>query len=259
MEEQVVKNNVDYIDEGLGDDVQDIQQDTGSEIDLSGLFPEDAALDKGGEEEKGHEEKTVPLKALKDERSKRQMYERQLNELMAMHKEVLNELKALKSGGNREQESNYDINDDDVITGADLKKILQAERERLLGETKRQTSTQALISAKQRYEDFDEVVALADDLIASMPELKGLEEYILSQPNAPFIAYSLGKLHPEYQRIVSKRRALTQKISQNMETPQPSRRGGTEVSDLYEKIKSLDPLSKEFEELDRRIKARFNE
>lgn len=251
MEEMMV-DNVQPMDE---EPVADTQEQTGMADDLAELFPEDAV------QEKSHKkQETVPLKALKEERSKRQQYERQLNELMAMHKEVLGQLRALQAGNaNNGKQESIELDDDAVITGADLKRILQAERERLLGETKKHTSAQAIITARQRYEDFDEVVRYADDLISSTPELKGIEEYILSQPNAPFLAYALGKLHPEYQKKVAQKQSLSERISRNMETPQPSRKGSTEVADMYERIMKMHPLSKEFEELDRRIKARFRE
>ena len=243
------------------DDTQDNGQDeprADMPSDLADLFPpEDAVRDKQSQKK---QQDTVPLKALKEERSKRQMYERQLNELMAMHKEVLQQLQMLRAQPQTNERAVEDvIEDDSVITGADLKKILAQERERLLGETKKTTSVQALINARQRYSDFDEVVRYADDLIASNPELRGLEEYILSHPNAPYIAYSLGKLHPEYQRKMSTTQSLSDRIAKNMEIPQPVRKSSTEVANMYERIAKLDPLSKEFEELDRRIKLRFRE
>lgn len=256
MEDIMVDNDV---NEPV-DDTQEIgHNEAGDDVpnDLADLFPpEDAVREKQSQKK----QETVPLKALKEERSKRQMYERQLNELMTMHKEVLQQLQALRANNNgREREEDTLIDDDSVITGADLKRILAQERERLLGETKKTSSVQALINARQRYSDFDEVVRYADDLIASNPELRGLEEYILSHPNAPYIAYSLGKLHPEYQMKKMSKQSLSERITKNMETPQPVRKSSTEVANMYERIAKLDPLSKEFEELDKRIKARFRE
>lgn len=255
MEENQVDNDV----VEPVDDAQEngqTQQAQDAIPDFADLFPEDAVQEKSQKKQE-----TVPLKALKEERSKRQAYERQLNELMGMHKEVLQQLRTLQmqQGGNGRASDEALIEDDAVITGADLKKILEKERERLLGETKKTSSVQALINARQRYEDFDEVVRYADELIASNPELKGIEEYILSHPNAPYIAYSLGKLHPEYQKKQLQQQSLSDRIAKNMGTPQPVRKSGTEVATMYERIAKLDPLSKEFEELDKRIKARFKE
>jgi len=240
------------LEEGLMPEETEVatQQEAGSkdELNLEDLLPAEAA------QEKGKTPETVPYKALKEERSKRQMYEKRFNDLMAMHQEVLQELRMLRQPRQEATaENGFEIEDDSVITGAELKKILQMERERLLGETKRQTSTQALLTAKKQYEDFDEVVKYADDLIAKYPELKGIEEFILTKPDAPFIAYALGQLHPDYQRKRAQKNSLAERIQNNMEAPQPARKSAVEPSDLYERIKNLDPLSEEFAKLDKKI------
>jgi len=256
-EEMVENSGFEPIEVEQDDDGLDTSGNEQSSADnLDSLFPsEDAALEDNSAKKS---QKTVPLKALKEERSKRQEYERRFNELLDMHQQVLSELRSLKQQPKTE-EVNDDIGDDDVITGADLKRILQREREKLIGETSKTSSHQALIMARQRYEDFDDIVRYADDLIKNTPELRGLDEYILSRPNAPFVAYAVGKLHPEYQRNLMKKNNLTDRIERNMNTPQPSRKGGTEVADLAERIRRLDPLSKEFAELDMKLKSKFRE
>lgn len=234
-------------EEQVGDDNQQEEQ---SETGLTEeLFPEEAAQKKTAKAEK-----TVPLKALKEERSKRQQYEKQFNELMQMHKEVLGQLQTARQPNEPAVEDTID--DESFITGADLKKILTKERERLMSTTKSQTASQALVMARQRYNDFDDVVRYADELISNNPALKGLEDAILSNPNAPFLAYELGKLHPEYQRKMAQSQSLSNKIQRNLETPQPNRRTAPEV-DIAERIRNLDPLSKEFADLDAAIQKRM--
>jgi len=236
--------------DGLEEAGVDDQQEGSSGL-ADDLFPEEAAQKKAEKPEK-----TVPLKALKEERSKRQQYERQFNELMQMHKEVLGQLRMLQQPKQEERRIEDEVDDEAVITGADLKKILAREREKLMSTTKATTASQALVLARQRYEDFDDVVRYADDLIANNPALKGLEDAILSNPNAPFLAYELGKLHPEYQRKALSKQSLSEKIQRNLETPQPVTRSASEV-DLAERIRKLDPLSKEFAELDAAIQRRM--
>ncbi len=256
VEEMVENSGFEPIEDLQGvDDLEESGNDVKDDLE-SLLPPEDAAQDEGAKKA----QKTVPLKALKEERSKRQEYERKFNELMNMHQQVLAQLRSLQVQQPKQEAQESDsIDDDAVITGADLKRILQRERERLLGETTKSTSQQALIMARQRYDDFDEVVRYADELIQNTPELKGLDEFILTRPNAPFLAYALGKLHPEYQKKAMQKNSLSERIEKNMSIPQPSRKGGTEVADLAERIQRLDPLSKEFAELDRKIKSRFYE
>lgn len=254
--DQVEEEEIQDLDDGVVDHQDNEEVDGGEntnendDLGIEDLLPPKKA-DRGKSNQR---EKQVPLKALKAERSKRQQYERQLQELMNMHRELLSRLDASKQKA-EEPEDDVGISDDDVITGADLKKILERERARLQQEQSKMTVNQALVMAKKQYPDFDDVVALADDLITSNPALKGLANYILQSPEAPFIAYELGKLHPNYQRRASN--GLGNRLQQNMNSPRPVKRGAPEVSDLAARIEQLDPLSEEFAELDRRIKSKF--
>ena len=56
------------------------------------------------------------------------------------------------------------------------------------------------LSKARALPDFEETVRLAEELIATNPAFAGMDEIIMKNPNAPFMAYELGKLHPKYSQ-----------------------------------------------------------
>lgn len=103
----------------------------------------------------------------------------------------------------REEEPDYDP--DDFLTGKDVERIVQSRLEREREERKQneeQNRQQRMMEQteqfKKQHSDFEEVIALADDMVAQKPYLR---DVIMNADNPAEAAYDIGLLHKDAQKV----------------------------------------------------------
>jgi hypothetical protein len=189
------------------------------------------------------------LDALREERRKRQEAEEKYTQTLRAYSDLLQQQQAKDS-----QPEVPEFNEDDIITYKDVKKILEREREKGADETRKSMYNENLKRAREKFQDFDDVLKLADEMIASNPDLHGLDDVIMQKPNAPFLAYELGKLHPNYRKKADMRNteSVVNRLERNLSQP-PNMSGGSSAPylDDTERIKRMS--KDEFAEFDKRV------
>lgn len=189
------------------------------------------------------------LDALREERRKRQDAEEKYNQTLRAYSELLQQQQMKDS-----QPEVPEFNEDDIITYKDVKKILDRERQRGEDETRKSMYQENLKRAKEKYQDFDDVLKLADEMIASNPDLRGLDDVIMQKPNAPFLAYELGKLHPNYRKKADMQTTqnVVNRLERNLSQP-PNLGGGTSAPYLDDTERIRRMSKEEFEAFDKRV------
>lgn len=125
----------------------------------------------------------------------------------------------------QEPEPEYD---EYPVSGDDFSRIVDKKIQPLKENMHRNVIMQQEELMRQRYKDYDEVVNnYSRELFQQNP---GLYDAIITQSNAPQLAYNLGVSHPAYQAKLNKqaKEAAAQKISGNLSKPSSlSRAGGS--------------------------------
>lgn len=129
-------------------------------------------------------EKTVPLKALEDEREKRQ-YERQLRE--AQERRIA-ELEARITAVSSPKADEPSIDFDKVWE--DPKSVFEAHEKAITSKSRAQTMEMSREMARAHFEDYDETI----EKLSSM-HVPGLEEAVAKSPTPAFTAYRMIKKH----------------------------------------------------------------
>lgn len=154
-------------------------------------------------------ERFVPLHVL--ERT-REEFQKRIERIQAENEQIRRYIEAQQK--NQEQPE-YDP--DHFLTYADFVKLQQKMEEKLAQERFYTQFQNNLSEARKRYSDFDQVIAHLKEELNYNPELQDIRTVIDSTPNAPFIAYRLGK-----QLMMEKQSTPSQtlsKINQNLSRP----------------------------------------
>jgi len=169
----------------------------------------------------------------KRERRKRQATEelnRMLNVKMAAKDKVIEALKANKPKDEDTFEDEGDIDksidekDDDIVTRGDLKKRDdKAKADKVEAETIEKRIVQQEKDARLEYDDFDEVMVLAREVMENDDTDFFAHSFtqaaIDPKKNAALIAYKIGKQHPDY----GVRKVTNKEIKDNKESDKTKR------------------------------------
>jgi|GEM_PF-5044493 len=234
--------------------MEDIKQQdlTGDE---EGLAAEDQELEEEEiSEEEISEGKTVPLKALEEERKKRQELEERLNKLQATLEVYQANLRTPQSPPQARTEAKTiqdvlnEIDDEDIVSGKDLKKVvMQAVRE-FMG-TVVQPMTELQVKAK--YPDYVDVIT--KDLPKVIKEYPDIVNVIQNSPNPYESAYTLTKrLSGGGKENTSSNENTLKKITSNLEKPGVPTKGASPGADRFNYYTSID--DDKFEETIQKIK-----
>lgn len=90
----------------------------------------------------------------------------------------------------KQVQSEPEISDDDVLTGADLKKVLQAKENQINSQLTKYQRELAAMRLKSKYQDYDNVVGNTLKLAQTDTELA---EALTSSSNPGLLAYHIGK------------------------------------------------------------------
>jgi len=150
----------------------------------------------------------------------------------------------------KKEEPVVDLPDDDIVMGKDVKKFLaQKDKENELKDF--QKAYKDCYTQVSKNEDYEEVIALAADLIENDPEYSDMREVILFTKSGPRVAYNLGKLHPKYAKKVEAgiKKQTADTIAKNLNSPKTLtgvQGGSNQTIDDVKRIKNMS--DKEFEE-----------
>jgi hypothetical protein len=139
-----------------------------------------------------------------------------------------------------------DFNDDDVVTGADMKRamsrVLEEKEKAFQQQLKAQESQLAVMALRSQYPDYNEVVQDAVKMAENDPQLA---EAIRTSSNPGLLAYQLGKAR---SAAPSQQVAAAQKIVENAQKPGSASQAATGGSALSKVDYFMDMSAKEFEE-----------
>lgn len=125
---------------------------------------------------------------------------------------------------------------DDLVTRGDLEKMRMEEREKLTAERTAEQRQLASSSFIQSHSDFQDMMKLADDLVAQNP---AMEQVILNSANPAAVAYEYAKTHPAYinkkieEAAQARQTQTVEKIKKNVETPATLTEGGGGTTPEY--------------------------
>jgi hypothetical protein len=147
-----------------------------------------------------------------------------------------------------------ELDDDAILTAGELKRALakdKAERE----QSDFRSQYARSLSEVQQKPDFDEKIAFLDELMAKDAEFAGLDEYLLSRPNGPKVAYKLAtQLMAE--RKQQQTGQVSQKLDRNLSTPPPMTGGSASpILDEAQRIAGMDPRGEEFDKMVRKVEG----
>lgn len=173
----------------------------------------DSSLDAGVEQESGETQgKMVPLAALQDERTKRQIMAEELAE-------IRREISYLKTQPHDvKAEPTVPVTDEEFFTSPvkALQKILDA-RDKLREDVDKKRSLKSSFAETRRAhaEDFDEVWAFAER------ELGHLSNVFMQEENPVEAAYEYAKNHPKFSKSARTKEAqdLFEKANKNISKP----------------------------------------
>ena len=123
----------------------------------------------------------------------------------------------------------YGFGDDDVLTGAQVKALMQSmAQEQLLSVseiTRESINRTNEVAARASYQDFDEVLGFAKDLVQKD---QNLLVQLSTASNIAEAAYFLGKTHPDYQKKNAEKiaQSITEQIQKGIKTPTTLSAGG---------------------------------
>jgi len=147
--------------------------------------------------------------AYEDEKSKRQFAETQLAMLQNA------------AFQQQPQQEEFKLADDDTPTLKEVRDVIRQEiSSRIdpqLNIGQNMIVKQSDNLARQRYDDYDDVLTLTKEMAQANP--KGVQDYLLSQPDPAEAAYRLGLGHPKYEEIRAKKanQQVTNKIKKNQQ------------------------------------------
>lgn len=147
-----------------------------------------------------------------------------------------------------------EIDDNVLLTAGELKKMLNKERESRAQDDFRSQYARSLSEVQQK-PDFDDKLAFLDDLMAKDPEFAGLDDYLLSRPNGPKVAYKLAtQLMAE--RKQQQTGQVSQKLDRNLSSPPPMTGGSASpILDEAQRIASMDPRGDAFNQMVRKVEG----
>jgi hypothetical protein len=186
-------------------------------------------------EEQPEVQKNNQLDPLVEERERRQYVE---NEVKFLRQEI-ERLRQAQQPAVKDETDVYD--DDDIPSIKDVKKLLEKSVGKIKQESLAEKRERQVAEAKDEYQDFDEIIKLADQLID--PEMF---QVIMASSNPAKFAYRIGLTHPDAQKIKNNG-AKTEKIKSNLSTP----RGISEMSGTSEKGQPKSWLNVSKEEFER--------
>ena len=167
--------------------------------DLTGAQNNLAAGDKGGDQ------KTVPLSALADERSKRQALEEKvkvLEENIALYRANMPDPNARREPEKVKETDLFEgLDEGDVLTVGEVKKIFQKKDESFRKE--KEDFVRGMVASLSEVQmmianpDYKDVITKnLPNVLKAKPYLR---EAIRTSQNPALLAYELGKLDPEYK------------------------------------------------------------
>jgi len=223
--------------------------------DFTGADDDHAADDQQGGGEGG--EKTVPLSALEAVREELKDTKGQVasltDQVRLYQANTPQTGKATDQGGEAqgggESEALAGLEDDEVITVADAKKLisgLEAKVGSALGE----------VTTAVQYPDYQDVIANhLPNVLKSNP---ALVQALRASPQRALLAYELGKTDPEYikKKAEADQTATQKKIDENLEKPGSVSQaggggGGISAADSYAQM-SDDDLEKKIDDVKKR-------
>jgi len=148
-----------------------------------------------------------------------------------------------------------DINEDDVMTGADFKRTMssmltQKERE-MQNALQAQERKISLMAMRSQHSDYDEAVRNAVELAETNPELSAA---ISSSSNPQLLAYQLGKMHT--QQPQASQVAAAQRMVENSQKPGSASQATTGSSALNAMDQVWNMPQDEFEKRIAMVKAK---
>lgn len=183
------------------------------------------AKDADGNAKEAKDEKTVPLSALEDERSKRQSLELRTQNAEQNVQTLTDHINTLQNIAPAEKESSSGIGDDDVITGRELKVIMaqvkdDVEKTHLESDTKTM-AVMAELSVKADHSDYNEVINT--NLVNVFNADPSLRVAIAgAKPeHRPLIAYKLGITDSAYIKQANDKTVvdIKDRLKENAEKP----------------------------------------
>ncbi len=176
--------------------------------------------------------------ALEEAQRQNQTYQQQLN----VFQNYMNQQQQQPAQAASPMDS---FSDDDVITGADMKRALgsmMAEKEKQFQtELEQQKSQLAVMSLRSQYSDYDQSVQSAVKMAETNPELA---EAIRTSSNPGLLAYQLGKAHGAQ---TSEQAATAKRMVENAQKPGSSSQAATGGSALSKVDYFMDMSDKDFE------------
>lgn len=176
--------------------------------------------------------------ALEDAQRQNQTYQQQLN----VFQNYMNQQQQQPAQAASPMDS---LSDDDVITGADMKRALgsmMAEKEKQFQtELEQQKSQLAVMNMRSQHSDYDQSVQNAIKMAETNPELA---EAIRTSSNPGLLAYQLGKgTNPQ----ASEQAAAAKRIVENAQKPGSSTQAATGGSALSKVDFFMDMSNQDFE------------
>ncbi|MFA5377363.1 MAG: hypothetical protein WC455_16550 [Dehalococcoidia bacterium] len=147
-----------------------------------------------------------------------------------------------------------EFKDDDILTMGDLRK---RESKRQAEEAKRQfqDSFRESVARASANDDFEDRMAVLDELIATNPTYRGFDKIIMDHPRGPEIAYELAETLMN-RKQAEKKGQVSKKLDANLGKPPPVVGGSASpVLDETQRIAKMNPLGKEFDEMVRRVEG----
>jgi hypothetical protein len=181
------------------------ENDTGDADQVSGEDAGDA-----DQEEDEQEAESVPVSAIIKMRRQNRETKNLLQEVRAENKRLRDVVEAF---ANKSGEPEDDEDEDDLVTKADLKKILK-QIPQPQNNIREQMIHDQTVRFASEHEDFSNVLQYTRDLVSDNP---GLEAKIMAHPNPAAEAYRIGKTHPDYaeENPVKKRKPVKKKEKVN--------------------------------------------